>query len=214
MKKVMSLVAAMLLVCATVSAQNAKVETIDFNKQSVQGVSLPLPGYSVDVVKGALEQRLEKGVGLKGSNSKGWRTYLAQQFSEIGSMNFDIYTMVNTIGKKKDATTVVYVLVSKGNENFANTTNDPEIMNNTKKFLDGFPKYVKEYDLNQRIIQHNNTLTKLQKEQKALETDKNKMQSQISDLEKKIATKEKDLENKNNEIQKIQESLKQLQESF
>ena len=120
MKKVMSLVAAMLLVCATISAQNAKVETIEFNKKNVQGVSLPLPGYSVEVVKGALEQRLEKGVGLKGSNSKGWRTYLAQQFLEIGSMNFDIYTMVNTIGKKKDATTVVYVLVSKGNENFAN----------------------------------------------------------------------------------------------
>ena len=129
-------------------------------------------------------------------------------------MNFDIYTMVTTTGKKKEASTIVYFLVSKGNENFVSSSSDPEIIKKSQKFLEEFAKYVKEYELNQKIVLHNNNLTKLQKEYDAFVADKEKMQSQISDLEKKVASKDKDIENKKNEIEKIQAELEKLKASF
>lgn len=199
---------------ASVIAQTSQEQAIEYDKRTVQGVSIMVPSYSVDLVKAALQQRLEKGATLKGSNSKGWRIYLAQQFSEIGSMNFDIYTQVTTVGKKNTQSTIIYFLVSKGNENFVTSTTDPEIIENVKKFLNGFVTYLREYDINQKILEQNNLISKLQKEQSNMEADRDKMKSQIVDLEKKVSAKETDINNKANEIQKAKDLLNSLQSSL
>ena len=53
---------------ASVTAQTSQEQAIEYDKRTVQGVSIMVPSYSVDLVKAALQQRLEKGATLKGSN--------------------------------------------------------------------------------------------------------------------------------------------------
>ncbi|MBP5411661.1 MAG: hypothetical protein J6Y47_00240 [Bacteroidales bacterium] len=194
----------------TVMAQTAQETTVEFNKKHVQGVCVSFKDYSQDIVKGALTNRLEKDAALKGSNVKGWRAYLSQQFMELGTKNFDIYTNVVTIGKKKDQQVVVYLLVSTGNENFVTSASEKDVIDNAKNFLNNFVAYVRTHDINVKIDNQNELIAKLKKEYESLTADKEKMQNQIKDLEKKIISKEDEISKKDNEIKKAEAALSEM----
>ncbi len=194
----------------TVMAQTAQETTVEFNKKHVQGVCVSFKDYSQDIVKGALTNRLEKDAALKGSNVKGWRAYLSQQFMELGTKNFDIYTNVMTIGKKKDQQVVVYLLVSTGNENFVTSASEKDVIDNAKNFLNNFVAYVRTHDINVKIDNQNELIAKLKKEYESLTADKEKMQNQIKDLEKKIISKEDEISKKDNEIKKAEAALSEM----
>lgn len=213
MKRICMLVAGIMMAC-TVMAQTAQETTVEFNKKNVQGVCITFSNFSQDVVRDALTNRMEKDGGLKGSNVKGWRAYLAQKFLELGDKNFDIYTNVVTMGKKKDIQVVVYMLVSTGNENFVTSANEREVIDNAKNFLNNFASYVRVHDINVKIANQNEVIAKLKKEHESLNGDKEKMQNQIKDLEKKIASKQDEISNKEKEIQKAEEALKEIEKSL
>ena len=194
----------------TVMAQTAQETTVEFNKKHVQGVCVSFKDYSQDIVKGALTNRLEKDAALKVSNVKGWRAYLSQQFMELGTKNFDIYTNVVTIGKKKDQQVVVYLLVSTGNENFVTSASEKDVIDNAKNFLNNFVAYVRTHDINVKIDNQNELIAKLKKEYESLTADKEKMQNQIKDLEKKIISKEDEISKKDNEIKKAEAALSEM----
>ena len=209
MKKCLILILGIAL-SMTVMAQTAQETTVEFNKKHVQGVCVSFKDYSQDIVKGALTNRLEKDAALKGSNVKGWRAYLSQQFMELGTKNFDIYTNVVTIGKKKDQQVVVYLLVSTGNENFVTSASEKDVIDNAKNFLNNFVAYVRTHDINVKIDNQNELIAKLKKEYESLTADKEKMQNQIKDLEKKIISKEDEISKKDNEIKKAEAALSEM----
>ncbi len=213
MKHLLMLMAGIAISCS-VMAQTAQETTVEFNKKNVQGVCITFSDYSQSIVSEALTNRLEKDAALKGSNVKGWRAYLAQKFLELGDKNFDIYTNVVTMGKKKDVQVVVYLLVSTGNENFVTSANEREVIENAKNFLNNFASYVRVHDINVKIANQNDVIAKLKKEHESLNGDKEKMQNQIKDLEKKIVSKEEEISNKEKEIQKAEEALKEIEKSL
>ena len=213
MKKILVALAVMTF-CAGVYAQTAVETGVEFDKKKVNSVAITYNDFGVDLVKGALQARMEKVAALKGSNAKGWRAYLAQPFPEIGNMNFDIYTMVTEVGKKKDKATVVYMLVSKGNENFISSSTDPEIIENVKNFLSNFTAYVREYSIQLKIKEQEGVGEKLKKEYDSMTSDRDKMKSQIKDLEKKISAKEDDMQKKQEEIKKAEEVLQEHRNSL
>jgi len=75
-------------------AQEAQATQIEFNKVKVQDVLVSVAGYNVDFIQNALQFRLEKVAGLKGTNSKGFRTNTAQMFHDFGFVKYDIYTSI------------------------------------------------------------------------------------------------------------------------
>ena len=192
-----------------VYAQTAQSVTIDYNKTKVPGVSIVIAGYDVDFVKDALQYRLEKVARLKGSNSKGFRLYSAQNFSDFGTLNYDIYTLVNK-GSKKDQSVTVNLMVSKGNENFISQQEEPELTQKMKDFLTEFNTYIREYEKNQNIDNLTNTISKLEKETKSLTSDRDKLKKDISNLENKLKDKEKELSVKESELQKAKADLNSL----
>jgi valyl-tRNA synthetase len=193
----------MMIFFGRIFAQSPQEEAIMFDKSTVPGVSLLITSYPIETIKAALQNRFEKTVALKGTNVKGFRAYLSQPFTEFGTLNYDIYTHVVQEGNKKNNQVSVKILVSKGNNNFASSATDAELIESVKRFLTAFVPYLKEFDLNQKISELEKTNVKLSSELEKLKSEK-------SSIEQKIGDKEKSIQTHTEEITKFKEQLNTL----
>jgi len=208
MKKI--LLFSLLFVGLTSYAQNAQSTQVEFNKVKVSGVSITIAGYEVDFVKSALEFRLEKVSGLKGTNSKGFRAYLAQVFHDLGFVKYDIFTLVDK-GTKKDQFITISLLVSKGMDVFANPVDDPELTQKMKDFLDYFVNdYLVEYDRKHKINQLTDEINKLEKDCSSLTSDLEKLDKDLTKLQDQIKKKSVELEKKSEALQNAKSDLERI----
>ena len=207
MKKILLFV--LLLPGFVLFAQSAQSVSIDYNKTRVPGVSIVIAGYSADFVQSALTYRLEKVAGLKGTNSKGFRLYQAQNFHDFGTSKYDIYTYVNSGSKKTQAVTL-NLMVSKGNENFVSPTDDPELTQKMKEFLTEFNNYIKEYDKIQKIDKISASISKLEKTRDSQISDRDKLKKSFDTLASKLKAKEDELSKTESLLQKSKEELNSL----
>ena len=178
----------------SVFAQSAKEENIKFNKMTVPGFSYETTEFDDKTTADALKARMEKDAKLKGFNMKGFRLYQSQPFAVLGALNYDIYTKVAAVGNKKNRKTVIYLLVSKGNENFEAAAKDQELATNVKTFLNDFAAvYLRQYDTEQKYQAYTKLLAKLEKEHKSLNSDKANLNKQLEKKEKEIIDKEAEI---------------------
>jgi len=202
MKKIMFFIAAM-LITSVVFAQTIRDEHIAFDKDnSYFGVVLDVSGYEEEVVEDALASRFEQ-VTKKSSKSGKFRIYKGQAFREFGPLNYDIYTQIVRVGKKKDNRVAVQLLVSKGNMNFVSPSTDSDVIDGMRSFLKGFVDYLQEYDTSLKAVAQDKVISKLEKDAKSLVSDKEKLQKQLADKENEIIKKQE-------EIQKAKELLQTL----
>ena len=200
----------LMIVGLTSYAQNAKSTQIEFNKVKVPGVSITLAGYEVDFVKNALQFRLEKVAGLKGTNTKNFRSYPAQVLHELGFVKYDIHTLVDK-GTKKDQFITISLLVSKGMDNFANPADDAELTQKMKDFLDYFAtEYLAEYDTKQKVAKLTNEFNALSKETDKLSKDLEKLRKDYSKLGDQINKKDAEYSKKNEALMKTRSELERL----
>jgi len=137
----------------------------------------------------------------------GFRFYQGQPFAEFGVLNYDIYTKVITTGKKKNLKTVIYLLVSKGNENFESAAKDPELAESVKIFLNNFAAtYLRQFDTEQKIQNQAKLIEKLEKENKSLLKDKEKLKKQVEENEKAISTNQAELQKAKNNLNSLKQS--------
>jgi hypothetical protein len=190
-------------------AQTAQSISIDFNKTRVPGVSIVIAGYEADFIQSALTYRLEKVAGLKGTNSKGFRMYPAQNFPAFGNKKYDIYTCIDK-GDKKNPIITLQLMVSTGNENFISPNDDPELTEKLKDFLTEFNDYMKEYDRIQKIENLTNIVNKLEKDRNSLVVDTDKLKKEITDREDKLRTKERELAKTESELETANDELNSL----
>jgi polyhydroxyalkanoate synthesis regulator phasin len=193
-----------------VYAQTAQTTQIEINKVKVPGVSITIAGYEADYIQNVLQFRFEKVAGLKGSNSKGFRFYPAQVFSDFGFLKYDIYTSVDK-GTKQAKFVTINLLVSKGNENFVSPRDDEEVTEKMKDFLNSFANdYLKEYEKSQRIDQLTKSVNGLEKDCTSLTSEVEKLKKDLTALENKIRDKETELTKKSGELEKNKSELETL----
>jgi beta-phosphoglucomutase-like phosphatase (HAD superfamily) len=182
-------------------AQTAQSTMIEFNKTRVPGVIVAITSdYDVATVQAALQARMERIGGLKGSNSGKFRMYGGQIFTDFGSTKYDIYTRVLPKDKKnKDI--IVDLLVSLGHENFVSLDSDPQLTQKMIDFLNNFATtYLVEFDRSSKISTKTKNLEKLEKEYKKLVSNRDKTKNNLEKQEKAV-------ESKAAEITKIKEAL-------
>jgi hypothetical protein len=194
----------------SVYAQTAQSTQIEINKVKVPGVSITVSGYETDYVQNALQFRLEKMAGLKGTNSKGFRVYAAQVFHDIGFIKYDIYTSVDK-GTKQAKFVTINLLISKGNENFVTPVDDADVTEKMKDFLNYFVNtYLKEYERSQKIDQLTKTTASLEKECTSLSSEIDKLKKDYTSLENKIKDKETEFTKKQNDLNDAKRELESL----
>ena len=197
MKKIILLIAVTLLVSASVTAQKPQATNALIEKQNIPGYTLVIPDMSVDVLSGAIKERMEVVGKLKSSKVSGFTAYLSQSFPEFGTLNYDIYTKVEVEGKKKNNTSKLIFVATKGNYNPITPTDDPEITAQMTRFLEEFVGYAQTFNVKVNIAAMKKELAKQEKVLKSLNKDKEKQQ--------------KGLDSTNGNINKTQEVINKLQ---
>lgn len=191
-------------------AQQIQEETIEYNKKSVNAVSVEIPDLDVKTTIAAMEKFLENN-GLKKSKMGSFNAYFNQPFAKIGTENYDMYTTVLSKGKRKSQKTYAYFLLAKGNENFVNSTNSPAEITNVKTLLMEFAAYSVEFALEQKIMHTKEVIADLEKDHKSLIKSKEKSQKKIEKETKKMKKAEDQAKGKTEEINKLKSQLQQLE---
>lgn len=195
----------LLAFCLFVSAQSVST-AIQYDKGNKQGLMLYLP-YSQEVAEGTILTKL-KEIGFepesKGSlfwkNSKvnGFYVFKGVALKGGNPQVVDLYFKVDRRGSKKDNQSVMYMLTSKGNENFINDMTDAATYAAAQKFLNGFTNETASYKHTLDIQSQEEAVKKAEKRLQELQGDE-------QELNKKLTKLQEDLR-KNKETQASQQT--------
>jgi hypothetical protein len=142
-----------------------------------------------NITKDALRQRMERS-GLKERERSGVVSYKGVTLSEISPDKVDIYTKVE---KGPNNTSVVYMAVSRGYNNFTNTTVDSNITQNVKTFLQSFVKdannHFADVEIGKQVNSVNNdekAYQRLLNEQRDLQKKKANIENRLSEIQNEL----------------------------
>ncbi len=114
----------------------ASVTSTNIEKENRNAVMIQI-NQPVDVTSEALKERLKRS-GLEGKSKSGVTAYRGVTLAEIAPEKIDMYTKVDK--GPDDNSSLVYVAVSKGYDNFANAAEDSVLIERVKTFLNSFVK--------------------------------------------------------------------------
>ena len=214
MKKILALVVFASVFCL-LSAQKVNETVVLYGKEQIKGFTINIYDNSPDIVAGALADKFETQYKLKGSKKKGYYVYENQACSAFGDARYDIYFTTAEVGKKKDKTTQVILVVSTGNLNCVTFSNDPRTSRNIVAFLENLPKDIESYKIKLRIEELRNNLNNLNKERQSLLKEQSKLQEKSNTTAQEIKRLTAQLEQTTNveEKQPLQKSLQSAEKS-
>lgn len=182
----------------TAIAQDVRETTISYNKGNFSGVIADY-NYSKDLVTKALDKRLKDANLGKSKTSSKFTTYAGVTWMDISPDKLDVYYKVS--GKKNKST--VEFLISKGYDNYINSTTDASAIQNLRNFLASLDKDI-------RAIQHENNLSAQNDAIKKAEKELKSAQSSVSNLEKDLDNARKNVEKKQKALDDAQKKLDQM----
>lgn len=212
MKKICTLFAFVSVMCS-LSAQKVNETVTFFGKDQLSGFTVNIENAEASMVEGALVEKMEGQFGLKGSKKKGFHVYESQTSSSFGDARYDIYFTTAEVGKKKDKTTQVILVVSTGNLNCVTFANDPQTARNIVLFLEALPYDVEAYKTKMHIKTLETELTNLKKERESIEKSRKKTNDKINKANDEAKRLSNDIEKKTAEIEKLQDNFNQTQDA-
>jgi len=194
------------VIAASASAQSVST-SVKFDKTDKPALMLYLP-YSQEVAEGTILTKL-KEIGFE-PESKGslfWKQNKVNGFYAYkgvmlkGDKNelVDLYFKVDRRGSKKDNQSVMYMMTSKGADNFITDMSDASTFASAQKFLNGFVGETATYKHGLDVKTQEETVKKAEKKLVDLMDDE-------KDMENKLAKLQEDIR-KNKEAQINQQAL-------
>jgi len=178
-----------------VFAQAAPVSTM-IEKENRNAVMIEIK-QPVDITTDALQQKLQRA-GLNEKEKKGTASYKGVVLSEISKDKIDIYTKVEA---GPNNTSVVYMAVSKGYNNFTSSDADTVITQNVEAFLNSFVKdadnHFADVSISNQIKDENKSQKEYQKllnEQKDLQQKKNKIDNRLVEIQNELDVRKTNLD--------------------
>jgi hypothetical protein len=181
------------LCCLQASAQSVST-AIRYDKGNKQGLMLYLP-YSQEVAEGTILTKLKEiGFEPQSSGSLFWKqnkvngfyVYKGVVLKGDNLQPVDLYFKVDRRGSKKDAQSVMYLLTSKGNENFISDATDAATYSAAQKFLNGFTSETASYKHTLDIQTQDETVKKAEKKLADLQSDERDLNNKLSKLQEDL----------------------------
>lgn len=196
-------------VFGSLSAQNVNETVTLFGKEQLTGFTTNITQATPEIVEQALANKFEKDFLLKGSKKKGYYVYMNQPCPAFGEARYDLYFTTNEVGKKKNKSTQVTLVVSTGNQNCITFSSDPRTSRNIVAFLESLSKDVEAYKKTLRINELKEALESLEKDQASLEKDQEKVKDKVNKTTEEMQANVAQVEAKTAEIAKLQENYNQ-----
>lgn len=170
------------------SAQTVEEKTVSIGKKDVTGYVLTCSSTDLNLVKNALTNYFENDNKLKPSKEKSYTVYKNQTFSAFGPENFDIYTLVEEVGKKNAKNVQVTVVVSSGNYNAISSKTNAQSADKIKSLLQRFDSYVYQYEIKNKLADLESQLEKLNATKKNQQSSEEKIKTKLTELNKELET--------------------------
>ncbi len=204
MKKLLFTILALVLCVSVAFAQE-----ISIGSASISKVERPciLAGYTMpaEIVTDALAAKLKKSSITKGSKAKGgFRVYKGVSIPEISDDKIDVYTRVS--GKKN--TSVLYMAISRGYDNFMTPDKDAETMEKVKGYIQGMMSNVNIAKIKVDIAEQAKMVNKAEKAEKAKVKKGESLVSDMKSLESKLESNKKDQEANKKDIEEAANKVK------
>ena len=182
-------------VCFSASAQSVGT-TVKYNKADRPALMLYLP-YNEQVAEGTIVSKLKEtgfqpetkgSLFWKQDKTDGFYVYKGVVLKDAAAQNqlVDLYFKIDRRGNKRDNQSVIYMLTSKGSENFITSASDTSIYASAQTFLNGFVGQTATY-------KHGLDVTAQEEAVKKAEKKLTDLMSDEKDLNKKLAKLQDDL---------------------
>lgn len=196
----------LVFVFGSLSAQKVNETVTLFGKDQLTGFTTNITQATPEIVEQALANKLEKDFLLKGSKKKGYYVYMNQPCPAFGEARYDLYFTTTEVGKKKNKSTQVTLVVSTGNQNCISFSNDPRTSRNIVSFLESLSGDVEAYKKTLRINELKEAVESLEKDKSSLEKDQEKLQDKVNKTNEEMQANVAKVEAKTAEIAKLQEN--------
>jgi hypothetical protein len=201
----------------TARAQSS-VTTIEYNKTMQPALVLELPNTTNDVDGTILGKLKQIGYNPETQGHLFWKTNTIDGFyvfnnvvlPSLSTQKLDMYFKVVQKNKEEKDNTTLYMLVSKGNGNFASPQMDTALWNSSQVFLNSFVEKTTAYNLEQNIKAQENTVNDSQKKLVALQNDEKDLAEKIKKYQSDLSTNQSNQKDQQQDIgnqQKLLESL-------
>lgn len=213
----------MLAIVLAVSTMSARAQssytTIQYNDKMQPALVLELPNNTEDAEGTILQKLKQTGYDPETQGHLFWKKnkldgfYVFNNVSlpSLSDLKLDMYFKVVQKNKREKNSSTLYLLVSKGNENFASPDNDTMLWNSSVIFLNSFAEKTTAYSLEQDIAAQENNVKeqqdryiKLQNDEKDLADKIRKYQEDLVNNQNAQKTQQQQIENQ----KKILEALK------
>ena len=193
---------AMLFACTYVISQAVPVSTM-IEKENRNAVMIVI-NQPVKITTEALQQKLQRA-GLDEKIKRGAASYKGVTLSEISKDKIDVYTKVE---KAPNNTSIVYMAVSRGYNNFTNGGADSIITENTIAFLNSFVKDADNHFADLDISNQMNDVNKSEKEyqhlldeQRDLEKKKSSIETRLAEIQNELATRKTEMDKRKSAVE-------------
>lgn len=179
--------------CLIASAQSVST-AIEYDKDNKQGLMLYLP-YSQEVAEGTILTKLkETGFEPQSTGSLFWKQNKVNGFYVFKGVTLrgetpqivDLYFKVDRRGRKKDNQSVMYMLTSKGGDNFVTDASDVTMYRAAQNFLNGFVTQMATYKHTLDVTAQEETVKKAEKKLVDLMEDEREMNKKIAKLQEDL----------------------------
>lgn len=156
-----------------------------------------------------LEDLRTKGFG-KGDSNKDFKMFAGVTFPMISREKIDLYVKVMTKSKSEKGKSVVYLVISKGYDNFVSGATDQAAIDSAKIYLGSLMGQFEQKKLKLDIAAQEATIEKLQKKYDALVGTGESLQTKKEDIEKDIEKNQNDQATQKAELDKEKQILDSL----
>jgi hypothetical protein len=210
----------MAVLCAgTVSAvAQATYSTISINKKMQPGLLLELPN-NTDVAEGTLLQKLkETGYKPETSGAMFWKKNKQDGFyvfngvtlPALNNQKLDLYFKIERKGRAANEQSLMYMLVSKGYDNFVSQELDSVTFLAATQFLNSFIGSNLSFGLQQEIEAQEKVVASAEKKLSNLQDDEKAIQKKIEQLQADVLNKKSDRDLQAKEISNQKNILEAL----
>lgn len=182
------------------ASSQATFTTIIINKNLQPGLVLHLPN-NTDVAEGTILQKLrETGYSPETTGKLFWKKNKQDGFyvfngvtlPALNNQKLDMYFRVSQESSSQKDQSIIYLLVSKGYDNFISPEVDSVTFLAATDFLNGFVATTASYRLNQDIEEQEKVLKNAEKKLNNLRDDENSIVKKIEGLQADLRNKKND----------------------
>jgi hypothetical protein len=186
-----------------------------FKKSPTPAIAIEVP-YTTEIAEGTLITRLDQaGADIEKKGALFWKSnkidgFLTYKNTALPDLTYNKLDLYFKVVKRRSDNSLIYMLLSDGNEHFISPANNPAVFDTAKAFMNKMLAQTTSYKWEVDVKNQEEAYNKAQKKMKNLQDEHEDLLKRRKRLEDDIAKNVKEQEAQTQEINTQQQKLTEL----